>query len=44
MAEVSFEIFKAGHEMLLCTICFSVIPPHKQADHVRWHDKLKIER
>ena len=43
MAEISFEIFKGGHEFIYCTICFSLVPPQKQASHVRWHDKLKLE-
>jgi len=44
MAEISFEIFKGGHELIYCTVCYSVIPPQKQSAHVRWHDKLKTER
>lgn len=44
MAEISFEVFSSGHELILCSICFCVVPPHKQSDHVRWHDKLKSER
>ena len=44
MAEVSFEIFSGGHDFIYCTVCFAVIPPQKQSAHVRWHDKLNLER
>jgi hypothetical protein len=44
MAEISFEIFKTGHEMLYCTKCFAAIFPNGQAAHVRWHDYIERKK
>jgi hypothetical protein len=44
MAEISFEVFKSGHEALYCTKCYAIIFPKGQSAHVRWHDYIERSR